>query len=141
MMVSRTKLLLNCLLMSVGLLSLAGCGTVGTSSTSASADEPKLAVAARAEERWKALIDNNPNKAYGYFSPATREAMPFSVYQAKLKPGLWRGIKVKSVACDTELCKATLVLTYDLRDIKGLEMDLEESWIKEEGSWWYVQKK
>ncbi|CAN5494932.1 hypothetical protein BH11PSE11_BH11PSE11_13000 [soil metagenome] len=142
MMVSRAKHLLSGLL-SAGVLTLAGCNTVGQSGTSsaASADDPKVVVATRAEERWKALMVGNVNKAYEYFSPATREIMPFSVYQAKLKPGLWRAIKVKSVVCEAELCKAALLLTYDLRDIKGMEMDLEESWIKEGGNWWYVQKK
>ena len=139
-MMSRKKLLLN-LLPSIGLLFLVGCASTGDGYPVVVGGDSKSVVAVRAEERWNALIAGNLSKAYEYFSPATREVMPFNVFQGQVKPGMWRGIKVDSVACEAELCKAALKLTYDLRSIKGLEMNLEEFWIKEEGSWWYVQKK
>lgn len=124
----------------VSILTLAGCGTVGGSSVASSAD-PKVIVAQRAEARWKALMRGHLDTAYDYLSPATRQVLSFDVYRARVKPGMWREVKISAVTCDAELCKANVLLKYDLRDIKGLEMDLEESWLKEEGSWWYVQKK
>lgn len=141
-MISRVKLL-SAACLSVGLLSLSSCGTMagtGSQAVDAGAD-PKAVVAARAEGRWKVLTDGNFDAAYGYLSPASRKILSLDLYKGGIKGGLWRGAKTKSVTCAEDLCKAIVLLKYDLRDIKGLEMDVEESWIKEEGSWWYVQKK
>lgn len=133
----RTKSLLV-LCVGIGVLVLTACGTVATGPV---ATDPPGIVTARAEARWKALIDSNVGQAYDYLSPTTRKLMSRRDYQARIKPGLWRDAKVISVACEPDLCKAQVLLKYDIRDIRGLEMNLEENWIKEEGGWWYVQKK
>jgi hypothetical protein len=133
---NRTKLFFSWCL-GFCLVSLTGCTTIGSGQDA----DPKVVVAGRAEERWKALIEGNLEAAYGYLSPASRQTTPLAVYRGRVKPGLWRSVKVETITCDAELCKANILLKYDLRNIKGLEMNLEEFWIKEEGSWWYVQKK
>lgn len=136
---NRAKFLLAGSL-SAALLSLSACGTLGGGQADASAD-PKIAVASRAEARWQALIDGKVAQAYEYLSPATRKVMSRDVYAARIKPGIWRAAKATEVKCDADLCKATVLVKYDFRDIKGLEANMEETWIKEEGGWWYVQKK
>lgn len=136
-MMNRTKLLLA-LLVGVGVLSLSACGTMEGGHKAA---DPTEIVAARVEARWKALIDGKVDAAYEFLSPASRASLPLAVYKGRTKPGMWREAKAKSVTCDADLCKANVWLKYDIHNITGLELNFEESWIKEDGGWWYVQKK
>lgn len=139
-MASLTKRLLGGCLVG-GLLFLTGCGTIENQSAGGDGADPKAVVTARAEARWKALVAGELDSAYGYLSPSTRKVVTLNGYRGTLKPGLWRGAKVKSLTCTEELCTVVVGLTYDLRNIKGLEKELEESWIKDEGKWWFVEKK
>lgn len=144
-MKNKAKAILSLCLLGFGGAFLAGCSTVSSNQSATQAAEvskdPKLIVAARAEARWQALIDVNMKDAYNYISPAGRKVLSLEVFRARIKPGLWRSAKTNSVTCSEELCEATVLVKYDIRDIKGLEMEMKESWIKEEGNWWYVQKK
>ena len=139
-MISRTKRLIGWGLVS-GLLFLTGCGTIENQNAADDGGDPKVVVASRAEARWKMLVSGELESAYRYLSPATRKVVTLNSYRGGIRPGMWRGAKVKSVVCAEELCTAVVVLAYDLRNIKGLEKELEESWIKDEGKWWFVEKK
>src|ERR1035437_4897856 len=136
-MMNRTRLNLC---VCIGVLSLTACGTMvgGPVATDAAFADPVVIVTARADARWKALIESNVGRAYDYLSPASRTLLSRRDYQARIKPGMWRGAKTTSVTCEPDLCKAKVTLKYDIREIKGLEMELEENWIKEEGGWWFV---
>ena len=103
-------------------------------------DTTKIA-SERALERWRALIDSDLDKAYGYLSPANRETLQVETYKISLNPGLWRDIRVESTNCMVTVCEITLFLKYDLREIKGLELKKKESWILEDGDWWFVPKR
>lgn len=139
-MMNRTKLLLvSCL--TVGLLSLTACSIFGNGQATGVDSDSQIIVAARAEARWKALIGGDLDQAYTFLSPATRKIMTMQQHRARIKPGMWRDAKVISVDCTDELCRPKVMLKYDIRNIKGIEMELEESWIKEGGNWWYVQKR
>lgn len=130
-----------------GLLAISACendadknkGIVNQEVSQGSGD-PLAIVTERAEARWKALIENDIETAYGYISPAGRELLPLRNYRMKVKSGIWEDAKVDSVACNNEICSVKVLLTYNLRDIKGLQKILEESWISEKGGWWYIQK-
>lgn len=137
----KLRILISLLLVSFGSAYLAGCATVSSTQATDVVKDPKEIVAARAEARWQALIDGNMKDAYNFLSPAGRKVMSLEVFRARIKPGLWRGAKTNSVTCTEELCEAIVLVKYDIRDIKGLELEMKESWIKEEGNWWYVQKK
>jgi hypothetical protein len=119
-------------------LMLPGCVTI----TSAPED-PAEVVAKRAEERWKLLIAGNVAGAYDYLSPGSRSLMSREVYQGTIKPGIWRAVKVSSVECKEEQCQAQIELKYSYKrpsiNYEG-ERLLEETWIREGGSWWYVPR-
>lgn len=127
----------------IGVLSLAACGTMvsGPAATEAASADPVVIVTARAEARWKALIEGNVGTAYDYLSPATRALLSRGAYQSHIKSGMWREAKATSVTCEPDLCKVKIKLKYDIQRITGLEIDLDENWIKQEGGWWFVQKK
>jgi hypothetical protein len=78
--------------------------------------------------------------AYAFLSSGSKAATPFPVYKAKMKPGLWRQAKVDKVSCEAEICKVEMKITYDYRNMKGIETPLPETWIVENGSAWYVYR-
>lgn len=116
---------------------LSGCA--GISADSSPEAKQKL-VAERAEARWQTLIKGDVDGAYQYLSAGSKAATSLSVYKAKIKPGLWRKAKVDNVDCEAEICKVTLTITYDYRNMKGVETLLPETWIIENGSAWYVYR-
>jgi len=123
---------------SLALLGLAGCATVLTAS--APPEAKQKVVAERAEARWQALIKGDLNAAYTYLSEGSKATTPLAAYKANIKPGLWRGAKVDKVECEAEVCKVTMLITYDTPRMKGIETPLPESWIIEKGSAWYVYR-
>jgi len=116
---------------------LAGCA--GISADSSPEAKQKL-VAERAEARWQTLIKGDVDGAYQYLSAGSKAATSLTVYKAKIKPGIWRQAKVDKVECDAELCKVQMNITYDYRNMKGVETLLPETWIIENGSAWYVYR-
>ena len=115
---------------------LAGCAINANSS----AEAKQKVVAERAEARWQALIKGDVEGAYQYLSAGSKAATSLAVYKAKIKPGLWRKAKVDKVECEAELCKVQLTITYDYRNMKGIETLLPETWIIENGDAWYVYR-
>jgi hypothetical protein len=91
-------------------------------------------VAERAEERWQALIKGDLDAAYQFLSSGTKTAKPLALYKAQVRPGIWRGAKVGKVTCQRELCSVTVRVTYDTKVVRGVETDVGESWIIEDGT-------
>jgi len=121
-------------------VALAGCAGVGTLSTGAPTEVKRDAVAARAQERWAALIKGDLTAAYAFLSPASKATMPLDLYKAKHKVGLYRAVKVDSVTCEGETCTVVLHLTYDYKRVKGMTTPLTEKWIIDQGQAWFVDR-
>jgi hypothetical protein len=122
---------------SILLMMLMGCASMGAS------EDPSARVTKRADERWQLLIAGKVAEAYEYLSPGSRSLMSREQYQGSIKPGLWRAAKVDSVECKEDQCRAQIRLKYFYKRpsiaYEG-ERLLEENWIKEGGSWWYVPR-
>jgi hypothetical protein len=116
---------------------LAGCATIGPSS---SAEQKQKVVAERAQGRWDALIKGDLPSAYQFLSTGSKAATPLDLYKAKIKPGLWRQAQVKNVDCEAQTCKVTMLVTYDAKKMKGIQTPVDETWIIENGSAWYVYR-
>jgi len=116
---------------------LAACAGI-TPESSAAAKEK--VVAERAEQRWQLLVKGDVDGAYEFLSAGSKAATPLPVYKAKIKPGIWRQAKVDKVNCEAELCKVEMKITYDFRNMKGIETPVPETWIVENGSAWYVYR-
>jgi hypothetical protein len=124
-------------LLATGLM-LAACAVTEVSSV----EKDKQAVTQRAQERWDLLLKGKADEAYAYFSPATRTTLTLDVFRKRSSVGKWwRSIKLDRVDCQPEVCSVTMVLDYDLYEIKGLKAGIEEKWVKEDGTWWLASQK
>ena len=121
-------------------IAVAGCASMGGGISKDSPLEAKRAVVSeRANARWSLLIKGDVDQAYVFMSTGSQAAYPLNLYKAKIKPaGSWRAAKIDSIDCEAELCKVKVILTYDHRLMKGVQVPLEESWIIERGTAWYV---
>ena len=116
---------------------LAGCAGISLDS---SAEAKQRLVSERAEARWQALIRGDIDAAYQFLSTGSKATTSLEVYKAKVKPGIWRKAKVDKVKCEAEMCKADVTVTYDYRNLKGVETPVPETWIIENSSAWYVYR-
>lgn len=101
------------------------------------------AVAARAKERWAALLEAEMSQAYAFMSPATREVLSLKTYKATVNPKLWTSAKVNGVECSSDdLCSAKVLIGYRVGLNMGAafagEQELRETWRRESGQWWFV---
>lgn len=112
---------------------LAGCATL----PGASREE---IVRARAQARWDALVAGDWVKAYGYSTPAYRDAVDLYGFRAK-HDGLikFRKAEVLDVACEETACKVQLQVTFTPpQDIPSPDLTtvIEDRWVSEAGNWW-----
>src|ERR1700680_1859514 len=127
-------------LLAVSLASLAGCASTSGSGADLALEAKKALVTERINARWQALIKGDLDAAYTYMSAASKETMPLTAYKAKIKPGMWRSVKINAIVCEVEICTASMTLTYDHRLMKGIQTPFQESWIIEKGTAWFVAR-
>ena len=123
----------------VALSGCAGMAGFGISKDSDPTAKQKV-VAERAEARWQSLIKGDLDAAYAYLSEGSKATTPLDVYKAKIRPGLWRQAKVEKVECEAEVCRVLMRITLDHKLMKGIQTPLNENWIIEKGSAWYVYR-
>jgi hypothetical protein len=121
-------------------VAVAGCASLpgGGISKDSPPEAKRVVVTERVNARWELLIKGDVDRAYAFMSTGSQAAYPLNLYKAKIRPGNWRAAKIDSIDCEAELCKVKVVLTYDHRMMKGVQVPLEESWIIEKGTAWYV---
>ena len=121
---------------------VAGCASLGGLSKDSPAAEKESAVAERAKARWQALIKRNYQEAYGFLSPASRDATSLAAYQSKIAAIDYRSVSVNKVECAAEVCTVKLTLTYDYAPgkAKGVVTPLDENWIIDKGQAWFVYR-
>lgn len=147
---SRTHLLQHSLLASVALAAglLAGCAApgagVGTTSAVSTPAKAEDAVRVRAQQRWDWLVAGKYEDAYTYTTPAFRGLNPAPSYRNRFGTGAsWTGARVQNVECATpERC--TVQVAVDTRVVargfrEPITSSLVETWLLEEGQWWYYQ--
>jgi hypothetical protein len=98
----------------------------------------KKLVAERAVARWQAMMKGDYAGAYEFLSPGSKAATSAALYKAKFKNPIWRDVALQTVECEAETCKATLLLTYDYKSMKGVKTEVIESWLLEGGNAWYI---
>jgi hypothetical protein len=118
-------------------LGLTGCATLTPDS---SPEQKQKVVSEKAQARWDALIKGDVDAAYQFLSVGSKTATPLAMYKAKIKPGLWREAKVDKIDCEREICKVTVLVTYDYKAMKGIQTPVPETWIVENGSAGYVYR-
>jgi hypothetical protein len=116
---------------------LTGCATLSADS---SPEQKQKVVAEKAQARWDALVKGDVDAAYQFLSVGSKTETPLATYKAKIKPGLWRAAKVDKIDCEREICKVTVLVTYDYKMMKGIQTPVPETWIVENGSAGYIYR-
>lgn len=135
-------------LATVGLIALAGCATTPQSPSAvpavASAAAPltpaarEALVSQRAKARWDAMVKDDLDTAYGYFSPGSKELISLEKFKSNTRRGAFREGKVDSVKCEDDACLVKVLVTYDHPKMKGITTPVLESWIVDGGQAWLV---
>lgn len=106
---------------------------------------PEAAVKARAQQRWQALVSGDVPKAYGMMAPGFRAVTSLDRFRSGLGTSVqWLGAEVVGVKCEADKCAANVRL--DARPLIGMRpgsqfsTHMEETWILEDGQWWFFQK-
>ena len=103
----------------------------------------------RAEARWQALLSNDLETAYTFYSPGYRSA------NSLIDFGLsWRTRRVQFTSadyvgheCEESRCKVTFDAGFKVeRPVPGMDVfngqqTVVENWIEVDGNWWFVPKK
>jgi hypothetical protein len=117
----------------------AGCATFKTQT-------PEEIVAHRAQERWQALIKGDIATAYGYLQPSYREIVSEKKYaQTFGNTSSWQSVEIFQTTCEAERCTVHLRLAAKnpvpqfSRSIPEIKSVLDETWIKDQGQWWYYR--
>ncbi len=130
---------------------LAQCLVVATALTlAACATAPKTdPVVARAQARWDALVAGDLETAYTYYSPGYRSStslIDFGV-EMRTRKVRWTTATYKSHECDGDRCEVHFDVAFRVpRPVPGLSVydgtdEVEDTWIRSDGQWWYLPKK
>jgi len=121
------------------LLLVSGCAATGERASADMSPEARRAlVTDRVNARWAALIKGDFDAAYKFLSPASREVLSLAEFKSKTRTSGFREVKVDAVECEPEVCKVSLRLTYDHRLMSSITTPLAESWVIDQGQFWYV---
>ena len=133
-------------LLAAGLL--AGCATpsagVGMASAVAMPAKAEDAVRARAQQRWDWLMAGKFDDAYTYTTPSYRALNTAQDYRNRFSSGAkWVDPKVDSVTCESgERCRVKIVLGIQVPArgfTKPTRSVIIETWLPEDGQWWFYQ--
>ncbi len=122
----------------VPILLLTACATTGGGSGSGN-------VVKRAEERWDAVLANDFETAYEYYSPGFRSSQSRGDYELsmRLRKVQFRDAEYEDQSCDVDVCTLKFRVGYKIASpVPGLETwesktTLEEKWVRTQGEWWY----
>jgi hypothetical protein len=130
------------------MIALAGCASTppgapatapaATAQALASPEARKTLVAQRAAARWEAIVKDDMDTAYGYFSPGTKELISLEKFKANTRRGMFREGRVENVTCEDDACQVKVMVTYDHPKMKGITTPVIESWIVDGGQAWLV---
>ena len=102
-------------------------------------EDADAVVAARAKEKWQALVAGDVPKAYEFLSPGSKTVYSLDVYRSSMRPGFWKAVDVEKVECTGDVCEVFTQMTYVYNGMT-IKTPAKESWIKEDGVWWYLHK-
>ena len=133
-------------LVSTAFLGMAAALTGCASGVASMAADKEQIVEQRAQERLNHLKGKNYNQAYAYLAPSYRSVVSAESYGNQFGNGAtWVDAMVKSVKCESEercTVNVELKVLVVARGFgsKPLPANLVETWLKEDGQWWFYQK-
>ena len=121
-------------------LVLAGCAaTLGGLTKDSPAEAKAEAAKARAQARWVAILQGDLDTAYAFLSPASRSLVSRDAFKAQFRRP-FRSTTVDGVACEPEICKVRVTVYFDHPMMKNIPAPVEESWVLEQGQFWFVAR-
>ncbi len=101
--------------------------------------------------RWAAIVSQDLNTAYEYFSPGYKELETLDAFRLRMATARlnvkWKKAAYESQECsDENVCEVKLNITYEYsfpkRSMGGMEVDttITENWIRTDGKWHFVPK-
>jgi hypothetical protein len=121
-------------------LLLSACAGLSDSGT------PEEQVARRAQARWDALVKRDFDAAYAYIQPAYRAVVSIEDYKKTFgAAGQWKSAQIQQVTCQAERCAARIRLTTATllpqfaQRIPETTTHFDETWVRDEGRWWFFQ--
>lgn len=103
----------------------------------------------RANARWTALLAKDLETAYSYYSPgfrSTTSVVDF-MFMQRSRRVKWDSAEYLSHSCTDSACKIQFKTGYIVqRAVPGMDVfqgfdEIEETWVKTKGEWWYVPPK
>lgn len=107
---------------------------------------PEQQVRERATQRWQALINGEFSRAYTYNTPGFRAVVTLDGYRNRFGGAVtWLAAEVIRVNCpEAKKCEAFLRIdfkpTLSRQKAANLSTHVDETWLFEDGQWWYFQK-
>jgi len=105
----------------------------------------------KAVARWNALINNDYEKAYQYIAPSYRELENLVTYQMRIQKAQlniqWNEVEFLGKECGEDSCVVNMNIHYTYQFSRrafgeaSAATKVEENWIKDGGSWYYMPKK
>lgn len=119
-------------------LALSACTTIGNMN-------PQEQVSLRANQRWQALVSADFTRAYNFNTPGYRAVISPQAYRATIGSSVaWVGAEAVKVDCP-EANKCTATIRIDFKPLMGgrqgdmINTHIDETWLFEDGQWWYFQ--
>lgn len=106
-------------------------------------------VVKRAQERWDAVISNELEKAYTYYSPGYRSSHSLIDFGVTIRMRKVQYISAEYLdhACEESRCTVRFKLGFRVfAPVPGMSkydgtQVVEDTWVKTSGEWWYLPKK
>ena len=128
-----------CLGMVAIMVALSGCASM-------QAKTPEEQVSKLAEQRWDALIKRDFDAAYGYAQPGFRAVVTRDAYKKRFGDALqWKAVQIHEATCEVERCTVRIRLTSinmvpnfskQIPEVTGY---FDETWIRDDGKWWFYE--
>jgi len=129
------------------LLALAALGACATAP--ASAPSPDEQVLERAQARWDALLADQLETAYSYYSPGYRSTVSVINFGTayRLRRVKFISAQYREHSCEDTRCSVKFDVGYSVtRPVPGVDkfehtQVIEDIWVKSGDEWWYLPKK
>jgi hypothetical protein len=100
----------------------------------------------RAQARWDLLVERDFAGAWAFHTPGFRETSTAEAWGGVMaqRPVRWTEAQVVDSACEGDRCTVFVDVTYEVPSApNGLNSvrptsEVEETWIRTGGKWWYV---
>ena len=119
-----------------------------TSACAGTPDTTASILEQRAQGRWDALLSQDLETAYQYFSPGQRQTVRYQDFVSQIvsRSVLWTDASfVEVVACDGDACTVKVRVHFQVRAPVGAgqfksSQVMRENWIRSNGQWYFLPK-